>query len=787
MAQHAFEVRDSIAMATFGEPSASTREGGSVQRSPNGRYFLVVTSRGIIQSNQVESTLWLFEAQAIRRYLNSGKGRQAKGASPRVLAKIVSIPRITVYEPHAPLISDIRWSSDSKAVYFLGANSRGARDLYESEIGSGQVQLLSRRGYDVRQFDLARGAIAYTAIPSGGSKQPVPWDEAAAVNADAGPVTGLRLQDILFPQYRLAFGVPKPVPDLWLRNHGVSRRVDHFGDSLTSRDTGYFDKVLSLSPDGRTVIRLLPVLEAETSWTWYDPKPGYASWRIDPRDASYTSPTNLYRLREYELIDTKTGKTKTLIHGPSGISLAESDRSEAVWSREGKRVLLGNVALPLDDVEADEKVRRRRSCAVASVDLPSLAVHCIVFTRDGSGIAPGGHPGAERLKDASFGATADEAVIRLSSGSQQDEVEYYAYEDGRWSLIGTRNGKNLVKNGSGSQYGGSPSGLGLTIKQGLNEPPKLWATDIASGKEKLLWNPNPQLDRMKFGKATVYRWNDPGGYAWSGILIMPPDYVSGRRYPLVIQPHGVPSDDFITDGKYSTAMAARPLASAGFMVLQMPYRADHIGTQREALDQIDGYQSVIAQLSAAGLIDARRVGIVGFSRTCWHVEESLVNRPTIFAAATLADGIDHSYMQYRLFGEENGAFGKEIERVIGAKPIGEGLQRWLALAPSFHADRVITPLRIEAIGPASVLMEWELYASLRQQAKPVDIIYIPYGQHILQKPLDRLASQQGNVDWFRFWLQGYEDPDPAKSEQYRRWRRLRSNHSVRYSETAGPS
>jgi len=29
------------------------------------------------------------------------------------------------------------------------------------------------------------------------------------------------------------------------------------------------------------------------------------------------------------------------------------------------------------------------------------------------------------------------------------------------------------------------------------------------------------------------------------------------------------------------------------------------------------------------------------------------------------------------------------------------------------------------------------------------------------------------MDWFRFWLQGYEDPDPAKAEQYKRWGELR--------------
>jgi hypothetical protein len=58
------------------------------------------------------------------------------------------------------------------------------------------------------------------------------------------------------------------------------------------------------------------------------------------------------------------------------------------------------------------------------------------------------------------------------------------------------------------------------------------------------------------------------------------------------------------------------------------------------------------------------------------------------------------------------------------------------------------------------------------QNKPVDLIYFPHGTHIHQKPLERLESQQGSVDWFRFWLQGYEDPDPAKRAQYKRWRAL---------------
>jgi hypothetical protein len=71
---------------------------------------------------------------------------------------------------------------------------------------------------------------------------------------------------------------------------------------------------------------------------------------------------------------------------------------------------------------------------------------------------------------------------------------------------------------------------------------------------------------------------------------------------------------------------------------------------------------------------------------------------------------------------------------------------------------------------------------LRLQKKPVDLIYIPDGQHILQKPMERLASQQGSVDWFDFWLNGHEDPDPAKAEQYIRWRELRKLQTAQDAE-----
>ena len=88
-------------------------------------------------------------------------------------------------------------------------------------------------------------------------------------------------------------------------------------------------------------------------------------------------------------------------------------------------------------------------------------------------------------------------------------------------------------------------------------------------------------------------------------------------------------------------------------------------------------------------------------------------------------------------------------------------------------DKVNTPLMVVGNDPLSVLLMWETYAGLHRLGRPVDLIMLHTDEHELTNPAVRLASQGGSVDWFRFWLQGYEDPDPAKTDQYKRWRELR--------------
>ncbi len=181
------------------------------------------------------------------------------------------------------------------------------------------------------------------------------------------------------------------------------------------------------------------------------------------------------------------------------------------------------------------------------------------------------------------------------------------------------------------------------------------------------------------------------------------------------------------------------------------------------------YEGAIDELDRRGWVDPSRVGIIGFSRTVYHVSYTLTHSKRHFRAATLADGMNGGYFQYILAPY----FSPDSYLVNGGKPSRENLPSWLDRAPGFNIERVETPVRIEGYGNFAYLSAWEWYRRLTEQKKPVELIFLPDGTHLLVKPWERLTSQEGNVDWFVFWLKGEESSDEGKKSEFERWRRLR--------------
>jgi hypothetical protein len=480
----------------------------------------------------------------------------------------------------------------------------------------------------------------------------------------------------------------------------------------------------------------------------------------------------------YTLINLVTGQRMPLLAAPNARSLGYFDEAEkAVWFRNSRRVLITNTFLPIDPgskASSDDVL----PCGVASVDLPSLKARCLYF-ENGAVAADALH-----LQDASFGGSMNEVTVLLRNHLQDQEVRNYVFRENQWSLMVTRSPKanpdgpsalaDIRKN--------DRHPLRVFVRQSLNDPPVL-SVRASNGTVRELWNPNPQFLRMQFGQASLYQWRDETGREWSGVLVKPVGYTAGERYPLVLQMYDYVDHQFITDGLDPTAFAARELASAGFVVLQIRKQRDTMSEDDPAI-ALDGYRSAIAHLAATGMIDQKRVGVVGFSLTCWYAIYALVRDPALFAAATIADGLDNSYMQFELFAPGNYLLEKQMIHVRGVAPFGAGLAHWVEAASAFHLDRVEAPVRIEAIGPSSVIQEWDLYSSLELLHKPVDLIYFPNGTHIHKRPLARLESQQGNVDWMCFWLKDEELPDQSKIAPYAEWEAMRRERAVARSSAA---
>jgi len=193
-----------------------------------------------------------------------------------------------------------------------------------------------------------------------------------------------------------------------------------------------------------------------------------------------------------------------------------------------------------------------------------------------------------------------------------------------------------------------------------------------------------------------------------------------------------------------------------------------LGTPKEGPYFVAFLETAVDELDRKGLIDRTRVALTGFSRTVYHVLYALTHSNYHFAAAVVADGINFGYTDCVYFPVTQST----CENMNGGLPYSATLSNWAKEAPTFRLDRIEAPLLLQAI--SSPQGEWEILAGLRWLKKPVEMLnFYPEGEHVLVRPGQRLLSQESVVDWYCFWLNGEEDPNPSKAEQYKRWRELR--------------
>jgi hypothetical protein len=364
-------------------------------------------------------------------------------------------------------------------------------------------------------------------------------------------------------------------------------------------------------------------------------------------------------------------------------------------------------------------------------------------------------------------------VERKGAGAEIQTSTYRRVAPGRWSSV-TR-----------SQLRDERSEIEITRHEDMNSRPVLFVHAWSCDCSKELFDPAPGAKSFAFGRAEPMEWTDASGVHWRGELIYPPAYEPGHAYPTVVQTHGYSPHEFLLDGPNgtTTAMAAQPLASAGFLVFQIQDKGQAITQdEQEAINVSTGYKAGIEALIARGLADRTRIGMIGFSRTAYHVLGFLARYPGVLRAAILADGIQQGYWGDLMLTNYQSDDAASLRKLTGGAPPPNALADWFARNPLYQIDRGITAVRVEAVDPSGLVGMWETFAILKAAHRPVDLVYFPAGAHVLMRPLERMGSQGGSVDWMRFWLQDAEDPDPVKASQYANWRLLKNQSNLTKSK-----
>ncbi len=715
------------------------------QLSPDRRRAVIVTRTADVLRDMNLYEILLLDLRPDRL----AKGEPAK---PERLLR-VEAPEDNDYS--TPFVRELRWVGD-QTVVFRGRLSDAPYQVYSLDVTTRRLSQLTFEVHGIASFaiaaDLSRVVYA-TPVPN---PPMVPGARSLVVDNKSFWSVKFGQNDLRSQQRKYQY----------VANESGSRNPGRKLGPVVGEIGAVFPP-LSISPDGRWALipRFDPIRQPE--WASRYPLVGEISARYGPavtkdRLSYYSSPQQWVARRHvaYRLSD---GKEQAVVDAPDDATPLAPARADRIWLRNGRSVILAGTHLPM---------------VPGATDPQSTASHVVEYWPDVDRWADVAVLNG-RL-DAAFALDGpQEGFVVIDGGKHRS---FLRRADGQWREV------EAVDDAARPATHGEHAAGGWTVRidQDLNRPADVVAVG-PTGQVVPLTHLNPQFSAGSWGIMRPFSWRDSKGRPWDGGLMVPGDYDPAIKYPLVIQTYGFSPDRFYLDGMNladgaTSGFAGRAFLREKMLVLALPSRSskDTPSDEHESLTAFaDGVETALASLASQGVIDRTRVGIIGWSATGERVLNLLTFSDVPIRAASMVDGDANTlFTNTIMYGFSDGAVDR-LERANQGPPFGESLNRWIRNDPALHTDCITAALRIETYGPW-VLGNWDIYGLLRRQYKPAEMIVIPGGSHSLARPSERMISLQGNVDWFRFWLEGEERSAPALvgegsaalQAQYARWRQM---------------
>ena len=376
----------------------------------------------------------------------------------------------------------------------------------------------------------------------------------------------------------------------------------------------------------------------------------------------------------------------------------------------------------------------------------------------------------ERGVGGGYQALSDGAIVLLANGVRYQSVRLK--RDGNiWTRVNLT-GEHVPNLDSITV---SHSGTGVVYRHTTGTtPPQFFSAKLEDAQlvdSRQITELNPDFADKPKGNVTVISWTGANDEEIEGILHYPLDYEKGKRYPLLLNPHGGPAGTSRDVWSHSWASPRILWRQAGAFVLEPNYHGsagyglafvESIGQGKyyelETPDLINGVDYLITM----GIVDPDRLGIVGWSNGGILAAE-LITRSTRWKVASVGAADVEWISDWA-----NVDFGASFDNYyFGASPL-EDPDLYIRKSPFFRLGEVTTPTIIftgtedRNVPPHQ---SWSLFRALQQLEKaPARLVLFPGEPHGLRKIAHQRRKIEEDMAWFDEYLfkSGEETNDAIK-------------------------
>jgi len=298
--------------------------------------------------------------------------------------------------------------------------------------------------------------------------------------------------------------------------------------------------------------------------------------------------------------------------------------------------------------------------------------------------------------------------------------------------------------------GAGKDGSIVVVASEPHEAGELYYLSSPDAAPRQLTRFNESTANLNLGRAEEVKWEGPDGWNEDGVLIYPPDFLPGKKYPLVLRIHGGPE----SASNETFDKLAQFIAAHDYLVFSPNYRgSDNLGNAFQMAISNDAgngpSRDVMAGIEAVeklGIVDTNRIAVSGWSyggyMTAWLLGHYSIWKAAVAGAAMTDWMDDYSIADCNV--QDRYAFA-------GRSPwTGDLAKAYVEQSPITYATNIHAPTLIlcdTGDFRVPITQSYKLYHALRDIGVETKFIAYPTSGHWPADPVRSADIYKRWVEW----------------------------------------